>query len=319
MATWSANAAKVRLLSSPSRARAGRVAQLQRAQILAGRAQRQEDPRVSPLLEALAGDPVRPLVRAAHDPHAALDQAAHRGMAAGQREPRILARLIAAGPAHARGDPGRAAAVVHQVEEGVVAAQRLGGRFEHARHGGLHGAGVQHGLADGPIRRTDHDVLQRAGRVLQEMQHVGQFARQLVRVALRHVALDGHHADGPAAGGQRDHQPRLVRGAAQGVGAVVECLRLDAGRIVEVDGDGRGSRVRWGINALQPPLGRQGAIDAHVGQPEAQPQPVGQQLGRARRRIDGIDRLDGGLQELRSGGVGGRETGSWKLEAGLRT
>ena len=169
-------------------------------------------------------------------------------------------------------DPGRPAVIVHQVEEGVVAAQRLGGRLEHARHGGLHGAGVQHGLADGPVRRADHDVLQRAGRVLQEVQDVGQLARQLVWVALRHVTLDRHHADGPRAGSQRDHQPRLVRGAAQGVGAVMEGLRLDAGRIVEVDRDGRGSRIRWGINPLQPPLGRQGAIDAHIGQPKAQPQ-----------------------------------------------
>ena len=306
------------LLAQPG-ARAGRVAQLQRAQILAGRAQRQEDPRVSPLLEALAGDPVRPLVRAAHDPHAALTQAAHRGVAAGQREPRILARLIAAGPAHARGDPGCPAAVVHQVEEGVVAPQRLGDRLEHARHGGLHGAGVQHGLADGPVRRAGHDVLQRAGRVLQEMQHVGQFARQLMRIAMRHVALDRHHADGPGAGGQRDHQPRLVRGAAQGIRAEAERLRLHAGRIVQVDRRGQGGLARWGINPLQPPFGRHGAIDAHVGQPEAKPQPVGQQLGRARRRVGGVDRLDGGLQELGAGGVGGRETGSWKLEAGLRT
>ena len=201
------------LLAQPG-TRAGRIAQLQRAQILAGGAQRQEDPRVSPLFEALAGRPVRPLVRAAHDPHAALTQAAHRGMAAAQREPRILARLIAAGSTHTCGDPGCPAAVVHQVEERVIAAQRLGGRFEHARHGGLHGARIQHGLAYGPIGRADHDVLQRAARVLQEMQHVGQFARQLVRIPVRHVTLDSHHADGPRAGGQRDDQPRLVRTAA---------------------------------------------------------------------------------------------------------
>ena len=93
----------------------------------------------------------------------------------------------------------------------------------------------------------------------------------------------------------------------------MERLRLDAGRIVEVDRDGRAARLGWGINALQPPLSRQGAIDAHVGQPKPKPQPVGQEPGRERRRVGGVDRLDDRLQELGTGGVGGREAGIWKL------
>jgi len=105
--------------------------------------------------------------------------------------------------------------------------------------------------------------------MLQITQQIRQLLRQLMRIAILHVVLDGYHTQRAMGRGEANHQARLICAAPQGIVPQVERLGLDAAGITQVNIHRLPVSFGW-MHLLQLCRGRECAVNADIGQSEAQ-------------------------------------------------